>query len=129
MIRLTVSPSLTPSAIRTLIERRNERFCQAVDEYDAVINFICMSLTLTCRLLRALPDGDDPGDLLQAAAKVYIPSNPVRPPISESESVVVRNDRVPMSVMVAEIRKQVWYKDQIIETRVFEATEGHIGET
>ena len=44
--RLALSPVLTPSAVKALIEKRNERFRQAVDECSKFAN---------CRRVEAYP--------------------------------------------------------------------------
>ncbi|KAL6309039.1 P-loop containing nucleoside triphosphate hydrolase protein [Sparassis latifolia] len=107
----TLPPALTPAQTKKLIDKRNERFIQAVNE-----------------LLEATSIHENPVALLQAAARDQIPvhpsskSDPREPhgPVPEPE------DRPEIASVLEEIQKQGWYKDQICDRRVFEEKEGQI---
>ncbi|KAF9070382.1 P-loop containing nucleoside triphosphate hydrolase protein [Rhodocollybia butyracea] len=106
----------TLAATTKLVEKRNERFIRAVDE-----------------LLSATPPTDDPVSLLQAAARDHIPVDPKHKhklPIDESAHMSIPNpqDRASVADILAEIKVQEWYKDQIMDQRTVEAREGQTGE-
>ncbi|CDO70744.1 hypothetical protein BN946_scf184798.g59 [Trametes cinnabarina] len=113
-------PALTPAATKKLIERRNQRFVEAVNE-----------------LLRATPVDDDPVALLQAAAREHIPVHPGlnRPLTALSQSdakgkyrVVPEPDcRPAIEEVIEEIEGQEWYAEQIAYRRVFDARDGQQG--
>jgi len=105
--RLVSRPSLTPSAVKALIEKRNARFRQAVDE-----------------LLSAMSGVDDAVRLLQAAAKAHIPVNPSALFEKKNMAPAQPNARLAIDVVIAEVQEQPWYKGQILESRIFGATEG-----
>ncbi|KAI0709033.1 P-loop containing nucleoside triphosphate hydrolase protein [Earliella scabrosa] len=110
-------PALTPAATKKLVERRNERFVEAVNE-----------------LLKATPDGEDPVTLLQAAARDHIPVHPgskqPAPGASQADSkekyreVPDSNKRPSIEEVICEIEQQDWYREQIVHKRVFEAKVG-----
>ncbi|TFY60626.1 hypothetical protein EVJ58_g5016 [Rhodofomes roseus] len=113
-------PALTPEATKKLINKRNERFIQAVNE-----------------LLEATSEHDDPVTLLQAAARDHIPIDPSSRTfnkLSQSDSkgnqriVPDPADRPAVDAVIEEIEEQEWYQDQIVDKRIVEAKDGHIEE-
>ncbi|KAH9946253.1 P-loop containing nucleoside triphosphate hydrolase protein [Epithele typhae] len=111
-------PALTPAATKKLVERRNGRFVEAVNE-----------------LLRATPEGDDPVALLQAAARDQLPVHPntrLVPGASQPTStgqyktVPAPEERPSIDQVVEELLQQEWYRQQIAYQRTFDAKEGHI---
>ncbi|KAI9064267.1 P-loop containing nucleoside triphosphate hydrolase protein [Trametes sanguinea] len=112
-------PALTPAATKKLVERRNERFVEAVNE-----------------LLRATPPDDDPTALLKAAARDHIPVHPavIRPLTTLSQSpdkgkykaVPEPDNRPAIEEVIEEIEGQDWYAEQIAYRRIFDARDGHI---
>lgn len=102
-----------------LVEKRNQRFKDAVDE-----------------LMKATPEGEVSMDLLQAAARDHIPVNPSAKkalPPNDSQNLIIPEpkDRLSIDVILLEIQKQQWYKNQIVDRRTFEekvAIEGLLAE-
>lgn len=93
-----------------------------------------VSLILKNRLLLATPLSEDPVALLQGAARDHIPVNPGHdstPDFALTEgkegAVPESKDRPTIEEVIAEMEKQTWYKNQIIERRIFDAKEGRIG--
>ncbi|KDQ60612.1 hypothetical protein JAAARDRAFT_555490 [Jaapia argillacea MUCL 33604] len=114
---LAPPPSLTPQAVQKLIEKRNLRFSQAVNE-----------------LLHATSDSNDPVALLQSAAHDHIPVNPSTPsrasPFSDVKGKVAvpeSKDRATIEAIINEIQTQGWYKGQIVDHRVFDAKASLMG--
>ncbi|KAI5124321.1 hypothetical protein M0805_008928 [Coniferiporia weirii] len=110
-------PSLTPAAVKKLIEKRNERFEHAVGE-----------------LLQATPASEDPVLLVQSAARDHIPVNPHEVVKKEDWSSASRllavpdpKDRESMDNIIEKIKLSEWYKDQIVHRRAIAAKEGQIG--
>ncbi|RDB21503.1 ATP-dependent helicase hrq1 [Hypsizygus marmoreus] len=111
-ISLTTTPSLTPLAVKKLIEKRNAAFCQSV-------NNLIASTAVT----------DDPVILLQAAGRACIPVNPCCATISGGKfntTVPETNDRPSVNDVIAELEDQAWCNGQIIERRRFESKAGQI---
>ncbi|TFK54805.1 P-loop containing nucleoside triphosphate hydrolase protein [Heliocybe sulcata] len=114
---LAPPPSLSPEAVKKLIEKRNERFAAAVDE-----------------LLQATPPSEDPVLLLQAAAREHIPVNPSATAKTapdgkrkgKDREVPRWEDRPSIDAIITEIEHEEWYKNQIVERRVFDARQGQI---
>ncbi|KAI0670538.1 DEAD/H helicase [Trametes maxima] len=113
-------PALTPAATKKLVERRNERFAEAVNE-----------------LLRATSVDDDPVTLLQAAARDHIPVHPGhksfrKGALSQLEAkgkykTVPDPDRRPsIEEVLGEIEQQEWYLEQVAHKRVSDAKEGQL---
>ncbi|KIK45797.1 hypothetical protein CY34DRAFT_777472 [Suillus luteus UH-Slu-Lm8-n1] len=102
-----------------LVEKRNQRFKDAVDE-----------------LMKATPEGEVSMDLLQAAARDHIPVNPSAKkalPANDSQNLIIPEpkDRPSIDDILLEIQKQQWYKNQIVDRRTFEekvAIEGSLAE-
>jgi DEAD/DEAH box helicase domain-containing protein len=129
-------PSLTPAALKKLVEKRNELFAQAVEEYVPVLQHLCHPHVtyLPRRLLLATPAFDNPVDLLQAASRDHIPVNPSqKSALSFFEQgtggmiVPASLDRPSIDTVIEEITQQEWYNDQIVDRRVFDEKEGTIG--
>jgi DEAD/DEAH box helicase domain-containing protein len=75
--------------------------------------------------------------MLQAAGRDHVPVKPsarlLYSPFSELKgkapaSVPDPKDRPSIDAVIAEILEQEWYKEQIIDRRVFEAKEGQLGQ-
>ncbi|KAG8791791.1 hypothetical protein FRC16_000283, partial [Serendipita sp. 398] len=96
----SVPPSMTAAQLKKLIEERNIRFIQAVNE-----------------LIEACPrDGaDGPVELVKQAARYHIP---VKAKGDVQQSLVMKNsERPPMTEIIEELRREDWYRDQIVEHR------------
>ncbi|KAI0637127.1 DEAD/H helicase [Trametes polyzona] len=112
-------PALSPAATKKLVERRNERFTQAVNE-----------------LLNATSINDDPVALLRAAARDHIPVHPgVNRPLgvaSQSDTkekyrtVPDPDSRPAIEEVVQEIEQQEWYAEQIVHKRIYGAKDGQL---
>lgn len=103
---LSLPPAMSAAQSKKLIENRDERFRMAVNE-----------------LLSATPDGEDPVELLKAAAKDHIPANPkarLHLPKAEAE-VPSPNERPSVNEVIQEIQEQHWYANQITDRRTFPA--------
>ncbi|KAJ7261398.1 DEAD/H helicase [Mycena haematopus] len=107
---LTAPPSLTPAAMKKLIEKRNNRFSAAVNE-----------------LILATGAEDDPVTLLKAAARDHIPINPSKPESWPKCTVPEPNNRPSIDAVLEEIMQKEWYSEQIVERRTIEAKIGQIG--
>ncbi|KAH7919907.1 P-loop containing nucleoside triphosphate hydrolase protein [Leucogyrophana mollusca] len=112
---LSLPPSLTPAALKKLVEKRNERFSDAVNE-----------------LITATPIGEDPVALLQVAAHEHIPVNPSSTQAKDFEwsgklTVPEHKDRPSIDAVISEIQEQSWYTAQIVDRRTFEAKEAREG--
>ncbi|TDL27249.1 DEAD/H helicase [Rickenella mellea] len=109
-------PVLSPQAVKTLIEKRNERFILAVNE-----------------LLHATSAADDPVLLLQSAARDHIPVDPNSPKSAAGEhkpdlsKVPEPKHRPTIESVIATIMLADWYKDQIAHRRIFDAKDGRLG--
>jgi DEAD/DEAH box helicase domain-containing protein len=109
-------PSLTPTGMKKLVESRNERFSLAVNE-----------------LLQATPDTEDPVALLRAAGRDHIPVDPgsklaFPAAVPEPHEIPSSETRPSIDNVIEEIQAQDWYRDQIVERRVFEQKKGQIVE-
>ncbi|KAL1683546.1 hypothetical protein EV122DRAFT_286287 [Schizophyllum commune] len=103
---ITMPPAMTPAAVKKLVEKRNERFVQAVND-----------------LLKATQPPEDPVQLLQAAGRDHIP---VHPGVG-LEQAPVRDLHIPdaasrpsVDELLTEIEKEEWYKNQMVANKVFE---------
>jgi DEAD/DEAH box helicase domain-containing protein len=75
--------------------------------------------------MKATPEGEVSMDLLQAAARDHIPVNPSAKkalPPNDSQNLIIPEpkDRPSIDVILLEIQKQQWYKNQIVDRRTFE---------
>ncbi|KAJ7470339.1 hypothetical protein FB451DRAFT_1135554 [Mycena latifolia] len=107
---LTAPSSLTPAAMKKLVEKRNQRFSEAVNE-----------------LILATEATDDPVALLKAAARDHIPINPSEPASLPAFAVPEPMNRPSIDDVVAEIIQQNWYSDQMAARRTVDAKVGQIG--
>ncbi|KAF5386879.1 hypothetical protein D9615_001687 [Tricholomella constricta] len=106
-------PALQPAAVKKLVEKRNERFYQAVKEF-----------------LAATPSTDDPAALLRMAAQAHVPVNPSEASTSSQQNeikylkVPEPDSRSTIDAIIAELGEVSWCKDRIIDRRTFDAKEG-----
>ncbi|KAI6151016.1 hypothetical protein BKA82DRAFT_4122865 [Pisolithus tinctorius] len=103
---LSLPPAMSTTQSKKLIENRDERFRLAVNE-----------------LLSAVPDGEDPVELLKAAARDHIPANPkARSHLLKAEVEVPSPDNRPsVDEVIQEIQERDWYTKQIMDRRTFPA--------
>ncbi|KAG6833474.1 hypothetical protein H0H87_006046 [Tephrocybe sp. NHM501043] len=103
-------PALQPAAVRKLVEKRNKRFEQAVND-----------------LLISKPGIEDPVTALQAAARAHVPVNPsddastTKLTDKKFASVPDPSSRPSIDEIINEIREQAWSKDRITHRRTTEA--------
>ncbi|KAI0797837.1 P-loop containing nucleoside triphosphate hydrolase protein [Abortiporus biennis] len=104
-------PALTPAATKKLIEKRNSRFEEAVNE-----------------LLSATSAEGDPVEMLQAAARDHIPINPNKSKgkgKQRAEQIVPDPEHRPaIDDVITEIQEEDWYAEQIIHRETFDAKSG-----
>ncbi|KAL5490199.1 HRQ1 [Sanghuangporus weigelae] len=109
-------PAMSPQAVKKLIEKRNQRFEHAVAE-----------------LLDAVSDTDNPALLIQSAARDHIPINPNVVKQEHGDEDKPRQvipdsiERDTIEAIIEEIKSLDWYKDQIVDRRIFESKEGRLG--
>ncbi|KAI0080595.1 DEAD/H helicase [Panus rudis PR-1116 ss-1] len=108
----SLPPALTPAATKKLIEKRNERFAQSVNE-----------------LLLATPPGESAEDLLRAAACDHIPVNPgssSRDKKGKGKAKVIpdSSSRPSIEEVINDIQDEGWYASQIVHQRIFNARQG-----
>ncbi|KAF9511370.1 hypothetical protein BS47DRAFT_1298934 [Hydnum rufescens UP504] len=114
--------SLSPTALKNLIEKRNSRFAMAVDE-----------LILACRETK-----EDPVAMLQRAGADHIPVNPSAPKASTSASTALTAETGPSNVpsatarpsivsIIGDLELQGSYRNQIVSRRVFDDREARWG--
>ncbi|KAJ7074318.1 DEAD H helicase [Mycena amicta] len=106
---LSAPPTLTPSAMKKLIEKRNQRFEQTVNE-----------------LLLATRPEEDPVALLQAAARDHLPIRPGTA-VPQSMAIPEAQNRPSVDTVIQEITQQEWYLDQIVERHSECAKSAQIG--
>ncbi|KAF8163107.1 P-loop containing nucleoside triphosphate hydrolase protein, partial [Crassisporium funariophilum] len=100
-------PTLSPAAVKKLIESRNAKFEQAIEG-----------------LLTATSPGDDPVKLLMTAGQNHVPVNQsLANTIEDSKDIPPSNERSSIEQIVSEIKESIWYKDQIVDQRTVEAKE------
>ncbi|KII88939.1 hypothetical protein PLICRDRAFT_175191 [Plicaturopsis crispa FD-325 SS-3] len=110
----SMPPSLTPTALKKLVEKRNERFKHAIDE-----------------LLLATPPDEDPVLLLQSAGRAHIPINPSSSSAFADPIMAIvpePQNRPTIDAVIGEIMEQSWYKQQIVDRRTVDAKPGQIAE-
>ncbi|KAG8745683.1 hypothetical protein FRC10_007380 [Ceratobasidium sp. 414] len=118
----TLPVALTPAAMKTLIEKRNERFSTAVDELIAA----------------CLVTSEDPVVLLTNAAQDHIPVDPAtildQTHASSSRtalSIPTPKDRKPIEEVITDLKhsedEEHLYRDQIVYERVFDQREARWG--
>ncbi|EKM82852.1 hypothetical protein AGABI1DRAFT_125317 [Agaricus bisporus var. burnettii JB137-S8] len=106
------APSLTPAAMKLLIETRNDIFGQAVND-----------------LILATMHQSDPVQMLQQAAREHVPVVPyalITP--SDQECATNTNARPSVNDLVQKIMDQDWYREQIIFRKTVDAREPLHGE-
>ncbi|KLO10412.1 DEAD/H helicase [Schizopora paradoxa] len=107
-------PALTPAQVTKLIERRNERFVEAVNE-----------------LINATPSGEDPVQVLQAAARDHVPINPTAVDVLDEQgpqTIPNSNERASIEELIEDIKLSNLYRDQIVDRRIFPAKEARLGQ-
>ncbi|KAH7910172.1 hypothetical protein BJ138DRAFT_1153504 [Hygrophoropsis aurantiaca] len=114
---LSSAPSLTPAALKKLIEQRNVRFTAAINE-----------------LLHATSSGGDPVGLLQVAAHDHVPVNPslrsldiASSKFGEPLTTVATEHQASIGTVLSDLQGQSWYTDQIVDRRTFGARDGREG--
>ncbi|EGO21629.1 hypothetical protein SERLADRAFT_451651 [Serpula lacrymans var. lacrymans S7.9] len=113
---LSLPPSLAPAGLKKLVEKRNERFCEAVNE------------------LIGAASNEDPVALIQAASYDHIPVNPSSKSTSSAKvdtkdkrTIIDPKDRPTIDAVIAEVEEQDWYKGQIVDRRIFASREAANG--
>jgi DEAD/DEAH box helicase domain-containing protein len=120
---------MTAEALKKLIEQRNNRFIQAVNEsVDLDIFARCSTQAHPyCRLVEACPKDEDPAELVKQAARDHIPVLPNRQGSgSSSKNVIDITSRPLMPQIIEELKAEEWYRDQIVDHRSFEKKEPQI---
>lgn len=82
------------------------------------------------RLVQATSESDDPVTLLQQAGHEYVPVDPSVPQIHpKTNNAIVPSvtDRPSVESVLAVMRKQPWFKDQIVDRKAFDAKAGRTG--
>ncbi|PPQ78161.1 hypothetical protein CVT25_015494 [Psilocybe cyanescens] len=105
----SLSVSLSPVAVKKLIEARNGRFEKAIHE-----------------LIVASSADDDPVSLLITAGRNYVPVDHSIT-LDSKKSMEIPTKRPTIDQIIADIMASVWYKDQIVYRRLVEAKEMQIG--
>ncbi|KAJ3572806.1 hypothetical protein NP233_g2842 [Leucocoprinus birnbaumii] len=103
-------PSMSPAAVKKLIETRNDLFKQAVDD-----------------LIPALEDGYDPIKVVQESAREHIPVNPSMPisttPKNGNLATIIPdpNSRPSVDELIQDLMEQEWYREQVVFRKTIEA--------
>ncbi|KAK0240550.1 P-loop containing nucleoside triphosphate hydrolase protein [Armillaria nabsnona] len=110
---LFIPSARSPTLTKKLIDKRNNRFIQAVEE-----------------LLQAVSAEEDAVILLQTAAKACIPVKPQQTAALGDDlepyfPVPEPKDRPSIQEVLNDIMLQHWYKDQIGTQMTFQAKDGH----
>jgi DEAD/DEAH box helicase domain-containing protein len=127
---LSLPPTVTSAQLNKLVDQRNKRFEEAVNEY-ALHTLFFLVLTEKYRLIEATPEGEVSMDLLQAAARDHIPVNPsakkalAATSVGDSQNMIIPEpeDRLSIDGVIFELQEQAWYRNQIVDRRTFEAKE------
>ena len=121
--------------MKKLIEKRNDRFVRAVEEYVSWFYWRTWDSRSARRLLEVIPENEDPVQLLKSSAREHVPVNPATAkskqdlvPIS-LQTIPDSKDRQTIDDIIEEIEASESYKDQITDRRIFEAKEGRVGES
>ncbi|KAG6854964.1 hypothetical protein C0991_009787 [Blastosporella zonata] len=110
-------PALQPAAVKKLIEKRNERFEQAVNDF-----------------LLSNPEINDPVCTLQTAARAYVPVNPsddasaTKLADQKFANVPDSSSRPSVDDIITELGEQAWAKGRITHRRTTVAKEAQTGE-
>ncbi|KAG8908600.1 hypothetical protein FRB99_004888 [Tulasnella sp. 403] len=103
-------PSLTPTEVKKLIERRNARFVQAVDE-----------LLLACR---NGTEPEDPISLVTRAAREHLPLDPSQTHNNSAHGTIPGpSSRPSIDDILEQLEGADEYRDQIVHRRTFDARE------
>ena len=84
-------------------------------------------------MLEATKDGDDPVELLQTAAREHIPVNPDAAKQenwslpSPTVGIPSSTERDSIEEIIEEITVSEWYREQIVDRKVFEAKASRMG--
>ncbi|KAK0448318.1 P-loop containing nucleoside triphosphate hydrolase protein [Desarmillaria tabescens] len=109
---LFIPSARSATLTKKLIDKRNNRFIQAVED-----------------LLQAVSAEEDAVVLLQTAAKACIPVMPEQTAGDDDLEpyfpVPEPKDRPSVQEVLTGIMSQHWYKDQIVTQRTFQAKDGH----
>ena len=107
--------------------------------YTFLFSRVGMNCNAIClRLILAIPPTEDPIELLQGAGRDHIPVNPSQKmsesTLSEQDkgrgnryTVPASEDRPAIHDVIREIMEESWYKEQIVERRIFVSKDGVIG--
>lgn len=82
------------------------------------------------RLINATPSGEDPVQLLQAAARDHVPINPIAVDVLDEQgpqAVPSSNERASIDEIIEDIKLSNTYRDQIVDRRIFHAKEARLG--
>lgn len=80
------------------------------------------------RLLEACEGKDNPAELVQQAAFDHIPLFPGEDSLATSKHPPDVSSRASMPEIIEELRKEDWYKDQIVEHRSFDKKDPQLGQ-
>jgi DEAD/DEAH box helicase domain-containing protein len=125
----SLPPSLTPAAMKKLVETRNERFEAAVNESGGSATPFLRFL-ISRRLLIATPGTEDPVALLQAASRDHIPVNPSwrhQDDDNDPKEIPCSKDRPTIDAAITEMQEQRWYKGQIVMKKIIDEIEAREG--
>ncbi|KAF9052741.1 P-loop containing nucleoside triphosphate hydrolase protein [Panaeolus papilionaceus] len=106
------SSSSSPAAIKKLVETRNDAFLSAVTE-----------------LLQAAA-GQDPVELVLAAGRNYVPTDPSATSVGTNEDdddEGTSNERPAMAYLLDDITSSPWYNDQIVYRHTVSSKEAVLG--
>ncbi|KIM49038.1 hypothetical protein M413DRAFT_438203 [Hebeloma cylindrosporum] len=99
------SASISPAGMKKLIESRNARFEQAIDE-----------------LLIATPPSDDPVQMLMTAGRGYLPVDRALPaPDKVMQPIPLPDERPSMEQVILDMTNSLWYRDQIVHRQKVQA--------
>ncbi|KAI0030364.1 DEAD/H helicase [Vararia minispora EC-137] len=115
---LFMPPSMSPKAVAKLIEKRNEMFVQAVEH-----------------LIKTTAGHDESIAVIQSAGSQCIPVSPMNKSVEafgnsrgkEPAHIPTSEVRPSIEEVLVELREELWYRDQIQHTRLFEAKEALFG--
>jgi DEAD/DEAH box helicase domain-containing protein len=95
---------------------------------ERVLSVITSTLIVYHRLILATSHSEDPVILLQAAARDHIPVDPKgHIPDRALVQVPETKDRPAITDVISELRSAIWYRDQILDHRIFEARDPQSG--
>lgn len=116
----SLAPNMSPTAVKKLIETRNERFRRAVEEHVLFRIwqlFICVNV-ISNRLISAASEIEDSVNLIITAGLTYVPVNTSKAPKksnkSETTTPVPAGQRASMDQIISKLSSSTWYKNQIV---------------